>query len=120
MTKETKEIEEDKDCYESKTPSIKTSCGDLYLTLAYRKDGVVKRVLATLGKCGGCPASFLDPMSYLIKLCIRYGVPKEKIILGLKGSRCNQPLYVGKEVLSCSDALGKLIEIYYEEPEAKK
>jgi ribonucleoside-diphosphate reductase alpha chain len=110
--------------FSSTTPVIQTGCGKLYLTLIHKKDGTIKRVQAVLGKAGGCAACQLDTISFLTKIAMKYGCPRDELVKGLKGRQCSEvfrPTDNKKDwVLSCSDGVGKLIEEYYaEEGETK-
>lgn len=92
---------------ESQTGDIDTACGTLYVHVVWTKDKKIKRIIANLGKGGGCPASFFDALSYLAKLAIRKGATPEEVVKGLKGISCPQHK---DECWSCADAFGKVLE----------
>lgn len=90
---------------QTKTIMTETGCGKLYATISTED---FREVFLRLGKCGGCAMSFLDGVGRLISLA---SVPDEIIIKAFKGLRCPSPkISNGKEVLSCLDAVAKLLE----------
>ena len=94
-----------------KTVKIETGCGTLYVTL--NKDGSsLFEVFATLGKAGGCARCQNEAVTRAITLGLRCGIPKEEFVKEFRGIRCPNPhLYPkAEEVLSCADAIAKVIE----------
>jgi ribonucleoside-diphosphate reductase alpha chain len=98
------------------TDLIQTGCGKLYGTIS-NADEEYQEVFFNMGKCGGCAPSFLDAIGRLISLALN----EEKLTLALikrafQGIRCPTPTHDGPiEVLSCPDAIAKLIEAHEEE-----
>lgn len=90
-----------------------TGCGNLYVTLTFY-EGRVLEVFAWLGKSGGCAACQTEAMTRAISLGLRYGVPIEDYIKGLKGIQCPSPYMFPEEdrTLSCPDAIAKVMEEY--------
>lgn len=95
--------------WDSKTIKIKTGCGNLYVTITANKDKSISKVFAKLGKSGGCASAFLDPLGNYIRYTIKSGIPLDKVIKELKGCHCPQAT---DTAASCSDALGRALEIY--------
>lgn len=92
------------------TQVIKTGCGKLYATISNPTEEY-QEVFFRLGKCGVCPMSFLDGIGRLISLGLNQPLTKELIIRAFTGIRCPSNTYDGPtEVLSCCDAIAKLLE----------
>jgi len=98
--------------HEGITPRIKTGCGWLYVTLNFQ-DGKLFELFVTLGKAGGCAKCQTESVAKLITVALKYGVPLEDLVKKLEGNRCPIPLtWDSEEVLSCSDAIGKILRRY--------
>jgi len=97
---------------ESVTVKMVTGCGNLYVTLTYH-DSKVLEVFAHLGRSGGCAACQTEGMTRAISLGLRYGIPIEDYIKGLKGIRCPTPYMFPEEerTLSCPDAIAQVMEM---------
>jgi ribonucleoside-diphosphate reductase alpha chain len=102
------------------TIKVKTGCGNLFVTVNFDKDKPYE-VFARLGKSGSCFLSQIQSLTTIISIAIQGGIPIEKIIEKLKGHRCSNPIIVeGEEILSCSDALAKAMEIILKDKEVKQ
>jgi ribonucleoside-diphosphate reductase alpha chain len=98
------------------TEKVETGCGNLYVTINADEHGPCE-LFASMGKAGGCAASQLDGQARLISMALRSNVDPQSIVKQLKGMRCPSPSYLPKrdgKVLSCSDALAKVLERYLE------
>ncbi|MHA1596797.1 MAG: adenosylcobalamin-dependent ribonucleoside-diphosphate reductase [Candidatus Asgardarchaeia archaeon] len=94
------------------TFKIKTSCGNLYITVNEDEYGLFE-VFARLGKSGGCLASYTEAIGRLISLALRSGVDIESVIKQLSGIRCPLPILYGENrVLSCADAIAQALKKY--------
>ncbi len=97
-----------------------TSCGKLYTTVG-EKTGKITYLSLHMGKPGGCSACFLDSLGRTIGRSLEFGIPPKKIISDLVGCRCHAPKTTdGVEILSCPDALGKILKEHIEAREEKK
>jgi ribonucleoside-diphosphate reductase alpha chain len=98
------------------TEKVETGCGNLYVTINADEYGPCE-LFASMGKAGGCAASQLDGQARLISMALRSNVNPHSIVKQLKGMRCPSPSHLpkkGGKVLSCSDALAKILERYLE------
>jgi ribonucleoside-diphosphate reductase alpha chain len=96
------------------TEKIETGCGNLYVTINEDECGPCE-LFASMGKAGGCAASQLDAQARLISMAFRSNVDPYSVVKQLKGMRCPSPSLLpqkGGKVLSCSDALAKVLERY--------
>lgn len=95
---------------EGSTYRLTTGCGNIYITPTWDGDNLIE-VFATLGKSGGCASCQLEAITRSVSLGIRYGIPIDEYIEELKNLRCPCPsLDEGKEILSCPDAIAKVLE----------
>jgi len=104
------------------TERVQTGCGYLYVTINEDEYGPCE-VFASMGKSGGCAASQLDAQARLISMALRSNVDPHSIVEKLKGMRCPSPSLLPQEggrILSCSDALARVLEHYLEEFYEKK
>lgn len=102
------------------TRMIPTGCGPLVVTINSDEHGIAE-VITKGGKSGGCVSAQTEAIGRLASLCMRSGVPKEKVISQLGGIQCHLPVfYPGQpqghqRVTSCADAIATaMIEAVYE------
>lgn len=98
------------------TERVKIGCGNLYVTVNSDERGICE-VFTSLGRAGGCPSQS-EATARLVSMALRAGVDVQEIIDQLKGIRCMSTIKRGAmsggiKVLSCPDAIGKVIEQYY-------
>jgi ribonucleoside-diphosphate reductase alpha chain len=99
------------------TEKVITGCGKLYVTINEDENGPCE-IFARMGKAGGCAASQIDAQARLISMALRSNVDPDSVVKQLKGMRCPSPSLLpqqGGKVLSCSDALAKVLEHFLEE-----
>lgn len=95
------------------TNKMKTSCGDLYVTINEDEKGGPFEVFCNMGKAGGCEGSQNEAIGRLISLAFRSGVAPESVIRQLIGIRCNKPYGLGKGTIhSCADAIANSLLEY--------
>lgn len=93
------------------TEKVKIGCGNLYITVNSDENGICE-VFTNLGRGGGCPSQS-EATSRLISIALRAGMDINEIIEQLRGIRCHTTLrQKGLKVLSCPDAIGRVLERY--------
>lgn len=91
------------------TPKVKTSCGNLYITLNEDNLGLCE-IFAQLGKSGDCVKAFLEWGCRIASIALRAGVEPASIAENSLGIMCPKPCWVnGEQVQSCPDAIGRMI-----------
>lgn len=91
------------------TEKVVIGCGNLYITVNYDDDGICE-IFTNLGRAGGCPSQS-EATSRLVSLALRSGIDVQTLIGQLKGIRCHSTLrQKNLKVLSCPDAIGRVIE----------
>jgi len=94
------------------TEKVKIGCGNLYITVNYDDKGICE-VFTNTGRAGGCPSQS-EATSRLVSIALRSGLDARSIVEQLKGIRCPSTIrQQGMKVLSCPDAIGRLIEKVY-------
>ncbi|MFO7637392.1 MAG: TSCPD domain-containing protein, partial [Clostridia bacterium] len=92
------------------TQKVKIGCGNLYITVNYDEDGNICEVFTNTGRAGGCPSQS-EATSRLVSISLRSGMDVKAIVEQLKGIRCSSTIrQKDLKVLSCPDAIGRLIE----------
>jgi len=91
------------------TEKVKIGCGNLYITVNYDEHGICE-VFTNTGRAGGCPSQS-EATARLVSIALRSGIDAKSIVEQLKGIRCPSTIkQSGIKVLSCPDAIGRLIE----------
>ncbi len=91
------------------TEKVKIGCGNLYITVNYDENGICE-VFTNTGRAGGCPSQS-EATSRLVSIALRSGIEAKSIVEQLKGIRCPSTIrQKDLKVLSCPDAIGRLIE----------
>ncbi|NLD48144.1 MAG: vitamin B12-dependent ribonucleotide reductase [Clostridiaceae bacterium] len=91
------------------TEKVKIGCGNLYITVNYDEKGICE-VFTNTGRAGGCPSQS-EATARLVSIALRSGVDHKYIVEQLKGIRCPSTIrQKGLKVMSCPDAIGRLIE----------
>lgn len=95
----------------SSTHRVKIGCGYIYVTVAeYPKEKY--DISSLIGKGGGCSTAQAEAISGLVNLALKIG-NIEDVVEELKGIKCPNPIIEGNNmVLSCPDAIAKLLEDY--------
>jgi ribonucleoside-diphosphate reductase alpha chain len=91
------------------TEKVRIGCGNLYITVNYDDFGICE-VFTNTGRAGGCPSQS-EATARLVSIALRSGIDAKSIVEQLKGIRCPSTIrQKGLNVLSCPDAIGRLIE----------
>ena len=92
------------------TRKIKCGCGNVYITVNRGKEGITE-LFITLGHTGQCGASQMEAIGRCVSIGLQYDISPDVYVKQLKGIRCPCPIMGdGDEVLSCSDAIAKVLE----------
>ena len=94
------------------TTKVKTSCGNLYLTVNYTvgDEGmkVPFEVFIRVGKAGGCAAAQSESIGRLISVILRHNPELDTdIVKQLSGVRCHLS---NESASSCADAVAKMLK----------
>ncbi len=93
------------------TYKVKTSYGDLYVTINDDDEGKPFEVFANIGKAGGFFAAKSEAICRLVSLALRAGIPPEEVIKQIKGIRGPMPSWSdGGMILSLPDAIAQILE----------
>jgi len=91
------------------TEKVKIGCGNLYIIVNYDEHGICE-VFTNTGRAGGCPSQS-EATARLVSIALRSGIDAKSIVEQLKGIRCPSTIrQKDLKVLSCPDAIGRLIE----------
>jgi ribonucleoside-diphosphate reductase alpha chain len=91
------------------TTRINGGCGYVYVTVNNDENGP-REVFAQLGKAGGCAAAYLEAIGRLASLCLKNNIPIESVVRQLRTISCpNKNRDDGSLILSCPDAIGKVL-----------
>ncbi|HWR45985.1 vitamin B12-dependent ribonucleotide reductase [Sporomusa sp.] len=91
------------------TEKVKIGCGTIFITVNYDQHGICE-VFTNTGRAGGCPSQS-EATARLVSIALRSGMDANSIIDQLKGIRCHSTIrQQDLKVLSCPDAIGKVIE----------
>jgi ribonucleoside-diphosphate reductase alpha chain len=103
---------------EGSTYQTTTGCGKLYVTIN-KLDDAAFEVFASMGKAGGCASSQIESIGRLISLGLRCGATPEQVIKQLAGISCHSPVFLSgaglsedNKIMSCADAIAKVIKDY--------
>lgn len=90
------------------TEAVKTGCGKLFVTVNWDDEGICE-VFAKM--TAGCSQSQTEAITRLASLGLRSGVKPQEIVRQLVGISCPMPhWHNGKQVLSCADAIAKVLQ----------
>ena len=102
------------------TYSMQTGCGKLFITINEFPDGKLAELFARQGKSGACVSAFTEAIGRMVSLGFRNDVDVEDLMKQLIAIRCNKPCGFGNsQILSCSDAISKVIKMHLEEKLSK-
>ena len=103
-----------------KTYKMKTSYGNLFITVNNDEKGKPFEVFTNIGKAGGFFAAKTEAISRLISLALRCGIKPEEVISQLKGIRGPMPTWTKEgTILSLSDAIAKILEKHLKKDEQR-
>ena len=105
----------------SKTYMKWTPCGNLYITIVYkndRKTGNKEYAIDYIrvyhsNRENNCGGSFFESLADMLTFAVRRaGEKKDKqaIIKNLIGNRCNKVVANKEHIVSCSDAIGRVLK----------
>ncbi len=88
-----------------KTERIRTSYGNLYVTINFDEEGKPFEVFTHLGKAGSTEMAHLEAISRLVSLALRSGIDAQVIIEQLRGITDTPIWDAGVKISSAPDAL---------------
>jgi ribonucleoside-diphosphate reductase alpha chain len=92
------------------TEKMKTSCGNLYVTINRDESGLCE-VFTRMGKSGGCANAQSEAVARLVSLALRSGIAPAAIVKQLRSIRCpGQVITPGGMVFSCPDAIAQALK----------
>jgi len=92
------------------TTALNTGCGKLYATVNEDDVGSCE-VFLNQRDGNGCRVAYNNALAMVISMALRAGVPVRNISKALKGQSCGKPIWNdGSLILSCPDAIGKLLD----------
>ncbi|MFC1651793.1 vitamin B12-dependent ribonucleotide reductase [Patescibacteria group bacterium] len=101
-----------------KTYKMKTSYGNLFITVNNDEKGHPFEIFTNIGKAGGFFAAKTEAISRLISLALRCGIKPSEVVTQLKGIRGPMPTWTKEgTVLSLADAIAKVIEKHLKKDE---
>jgi len=98
------------------TERVETGCGHLYVTVNRDSDGRICEIFSSLGKAGCCPQAQLEGLCRTLSLSLRCDVDPEILFKHIRGIKCPSSVWFdGKQILSCADAIGFVLEKRFKE-----
>ena len=92
------------------TTALKTGCGKLYATVNEDDEGICE-IFLNQRDGNSCRVAYNNALAMVMSMALRAGVPIKEISKALKGQSCGQPAWGnGGLILSCPDAIGKLLD----------
>ncbi len=94
---------------QSKTVTIPTGRGKIYVTISYTNDGLPFEVFTNHGKAGGNDSAMAEALSRMISLNLRAGVHPTRVVEQLIGI-IDQPVFSnGRRINSVPDAIAQVM-----------
>jgi ribonucleoside-diphosphate reductase alpha chain len=90
------------------TDKVQVGCGKLFITFNRDQNGAALETFIETGKTGGCAAQS-SAMGQLISVALRSGIKVTEIVKRLKGIKCPACVNKGLGVLSCPDAVARVL-----------
>lgn len=101
------------------TERVDTGCGHLYVTINHDSEGLLCEIFSSLGKAGCCAQAQLEGLCRTISLSLRCNVDPETLYKHIRGIKCPSSVWFdGKQILSCGDAIGFVLEKRFKEYQA--
>jgi len=98
--------------YAGATAKVRSTWGNIYVTLNWDEDGKPIEAFARLGKAGESIPSMLEGLMRLCSVALQGGVPIEEIIHQLRGIKDAERYVVNPEgIKSVPDAIGRALEM---------
>jgi ribonucleoside-diphosphate reductase alpha chain len=106
------ELKERPEVLKGVTRKIRTSCGNLYVSVNYDENNNPLEIISRLGKSGGCGSALQEAIGRLSTLALGAGIPLDKIAQQLKGITCHSPCFISADltIKSCPDAVAYSLE----------
>ena len=98
----------------SSTKSVKTPCGNLLVTVG-KCNGRIMEIIARKEDIANCPSSFLNGLSRIVNIALKYDVPIEEIIRTLENSeRCGNTIFgtglkIKRALNNCGDIISQIL-----------
>lgn len=70
------------------TTEVKSTCGEIYITVGFNDNNSPFEIFIRFGKAGGCASAMADGFARLCSYALRSGMPISRAIKAFEGQSC--------------------------------